>query len=127
MSIAPGLTCCQCERALYPLPARHTLDGWVHANACPARKPAALDPEHIEDLAWMADNGESLEGAAKRLGVHQRTVERFLVGRGCRGLLQHLRSNGPRDWNAQGVPGSPVRVGDIYRNRVTERPGKDAA
>lgn len=64
----------------------------------------------LEDVAWMAETGECLAGAAKRLGITERSLERFLKLHD-RGLLGALNANNPRDWNAVTTG---TRVWDLY-------------
>lgn len=125
----PGLTCCECANPLAPNLARRTLDGFRHARRCPrlctvdgcdrkhlARgycrrhyseavemktlRPAHDPAERIDDLRWMADTGECLEGAARRLGISERAVSLFLTRHGERELLKTLTRRNPRDHNA---------------------------
>ena len=37
-----------------------------------------LTPDHLEDVEWMAETGESWAGALTRLGITGSTLERFL-------------------------------------------------
>lgn len=58
----------------------------------PTKSPRRqLDADAIEDTQWMADAGESLEGAAARLGVTPSTLERYLERHGHRDLAATLR------------------------------------
>ena len=66
------LTCPRCSRELYPHLARRTDDGWACANtrACTnRRRTAQTNAARLEDLAWLAECGETVEGAAHRLGI----------------------------------------------------------
>lgn len=73
--------CPRCGRDLYPHTARPTDAGWVCANrlSCGnAAKAAARRDARIEDVQWMADTGETLSGAARRLGLSVDAFERWL-------------------------------------------------
>lgn len=59
---------------------------------------AKMRSDRIEDLTFMADCGETLEGAAPRLGLTESGLEKW--GRdNCPELLARLRRNGER-WSA---------------------------
>ena len=115
-AIPEGLTCVACNRPLYPNLARRTDDGWRHKSSrCPRvgcvmegcdRKHQARGycelhykriakgqkaPLHIEDIEWMAETGECLTGAARRLGVQPKSVERFLYRNGRMDLHRVLK------------------------------------
>lgn len=58
-----------------------------------------LDPAtRLEDLAWMADTGESAVGAAERLGVEHEALEKWLR-RHDLGLWHRLAARDPVDAN----------------------------
>lgn len=59
---------------------------------------ARVRTERLEDLHWMAEHGECLEGAAARLGITVGAVEKFLT-RFDPELLRTLSLRNPRDWN----------------------------
>lgn len=112
------ITCATCgqpfDGRIY---ARRTDAGWEHVR-CPCVVPAcgrprrALDychahykrhqkghgvtdmttiqPHHIEDIEWMAETGEHLDGAAQRLGVRPSTLDRHLRRVGRLDLLRAL-------------------------------------
>ena len=46
--------------------------------------------ERLEDLAWMVETGETVEGAAHRLGLSQNALEKF-AGANAPDLLRKLR------------------------------------
>ena len=46
--------------------------------------------ERLEDLAWMVETGETVEGAAHRLGLSQNALEKF-AGEHAPDLLRKLR------------------------------------
>lgn len=52
----------------------------------------------LEDVRWMAETGENLDGAARRLGLRVETLERFLE-RNDRAALKALVARRPRDHN----------------------------
>jgi hypothetical protein len=54
----------------------------------------------LEDLHFMAEHGESLIGAAHRLGISERALEMWLKRQGAEALTADLRSRNPRDPNA---------------------------
>ncbi len=117
------LTCPACGRPLYPHPARRTDDGWTHTR-CPCRvtgcerlaiargyckrhyKRAAkgatpeemtmLTDAHLEDLEWMAANGERFDVAAARLHPPMKatTLDRALRRVGRLDLLAALQRRG---------------------------------
>jgi hypothetical protein len=51
--------------------------------------------ELIEDLEWMADTGESLQGAAARLQRTAAAIERSLLRNGRSDLVSRLRARDP--------------------------------
>lgn len=53
----------------------------------------------LEDVRWMVDTGECLDGAARRLGMRSRSLERWLERNGHKALLSTLVSRQPRDHN----------------------------
>lgn len=50
---------------------------------------------NLEDVEWMAETGESLTGAAVRLGIKPGSLEKNLTDRGQRELLFRLRRREP--------------------------------
>ena len=88
--VVPGLTCAACGKPFDKALAALADDGWEHAGRCPVRP---RDPRryHIEDIEWMAETGESLDGAAARLGVRPASLERRLERMGRHDLVQRLR------------------------------------
>ena len=73
--------CPKCGRDLYPHTARPSGDGWACANArtCAATARAAAHRQaRLEDLQWMAETGENLLGAARRLGLSPEVLDRWL-------------------------------------------------
>jgi hypothetical protein len=78
--------------------AKHVARGFcsVHykrevSRAGAERRSTAI-PIHLEDVEWMADTGETWLGAASRLGVHPKTLERRLHRDGRYDLVTRLRS-----------------------------------
>lgn len=53
----------------------------VKAERAPAAPRRILTDDHFEDVEWMAETGESMDGAAARLGVTPRALEKFLERR----------------------------------------------
>lgn len=108
-----GLRCADCARPFRgphaPTDYAHaTLDGFVHTHGCtPVTKGEAsvfrsmtyrasrlverLD--RIEDLEWMAAHGETLEGAAARLGMRAASLETWLTRAHRPDLLRALVRN----------------------------------
>ena len=64
----------------------------------------------LEDLRWMAETGECLSGAARRLGLPHETLRSFLMRRD-RELLRVLTDRDPRDPNSTGALSAAVRRG----------------
>lgn len=52
----------------------------------------------LEDVRWMAETGECLDGAARRLGLTRNTLEKWLV-RNAPDVLPALIARQPRDHN----------------------------
>lgn len=52
----------------------------------------------LEDVRWMAETGECLDGAARRLGLTRNTLEKWLA-RSDADALRLLVSRQPRDHN----------------------------
>jgi hypothetical protein len=63
-----------------------------------SRWQPGLTEARLEDLRWMAETGECLEGAAHRLGMQSKSLERFLR-RHDRECIATLIANQPRDHN----------------------------
>jgi transcriptional regulator with GAF, ATPase, and Fis domain len=116
---APGLTCATCSGPLYPHLVQHTNEGWVHVSCpcqvcgkptakrdrrtcsrtCGAIRAHALRAESLkareEDVLWMAETGESLSGAARRLGMTRDTLWQWLRRHGMRDVLDVLMAREP--------------------------------
>ena len=106
-----------------------------HCKAChqrtkradgPSPKRADIDAariaNRIEDLTWMADGGESLAGAAIRLGLTHRQLDRWL-GEHDRDLRTRLRARDPRDHNitADGSGVTDISGSAAYKARAARR------
>lgn len=50
---------------------------------------------NLEDVKWMADTGESLDGAAARIGIKPGSLKKNLSERGEHELLRQLRRRNP--------------------------------
>lgn len=129
--IPAGLTCGKCERALSPDLARLSGEVYVHADRCPCAvidcdrvtiakgycqrhyqrvlkygDPLATKGRsqiEMEDVEFMASNGESLVGAADRLSVATpEALEAWLRRKGRVDLVHQLAARNPRDWNKVG-------------------------
>lgn len=57
-----------------------------------------------EDLRWFAETGETLAGAAERLGLTTDGIEKWCGNHGARDVLERLRAN---------EPGGRVRQGHV--------------
>ena len=79
---------------------KHKAHGFCCAHVARLRRygdplggpPAPEEWLIIEDVEWMADHGESLEGAAARLDQKVGTLERALDRAGRADLVARLRS-----------------------------------
>lgn len=122
MTTAPGLTCARCAGSLYPRPATRTDEGFTHAGRCPrvcslpecnaphvargycrrhyARHVLGRQPRpkpvdqviHLDDVAWMADTGETWTGACQRLSVKPKTLEKYLTEEGRYDLATRMKA-----------------------------------
>lgn len=74
--MTPGLTCAACHGPLYPRLAKRSETGWVCSDrrACERTRRHA---ERYEDVDWLASTGESLTGAAARIGLHPEVLARW--------------------------------------------------
>lgn len=71
---------------------------WVqYGDPCHA-SPLVNADERLEDCRWMADTGEHLAGAAQRLGLNVKALEKWLRTHD-RDCLARLMSREPRDHN----------------------------
>lgn len=64
----------------------------------PTARPSATattPDDFLEDVAWMAQHGESLTMAAARLGVKPASLDRRLMRAGATSLVETLRANEP--------------------------------
>ena len=48
----------------------------------------------VEDIRWLADTGETLTGAAARLGISADAIEKFCGKHDLRPELERLRGSG---------------------------------
>lgn len=55
----------------------------------------------IEDVRFMADTGECLDGAARRLGIGPTALAKFLDAHGELDTLTTLTRRNPRDHNSK--------------------------
>jgi hypothetical protein len=59
-----------------------------------------MQPEdRLADLRWLADTGESAEGAARRLQTTTAALEKWCRSHGQADLWNILTGRNPRDWN----------------------------
>lgn len=91
------IACAKCLTALYPEIARPTDDGYVHADglACHRADLQRRAAERAEDAAFLADTGESLTGAAERLGMTVSALSNLLRKQGMRDVLVKLTTREP--------------------------------
>ena len=73
----------------------HMVEGRV-----PCRPLTVSVEDRLEDLRFMAETGESLMGAAARLGITERGLDLWLARHDANALRADLRSRNPRDPNA---------------------------
>ena len=94
---APHATCATCSGALYPLLARRTEAGWVHADRreCEVMRRRIAAAHRAEDVRWMAATGECLSRAAERLGTTADALEKWLRLRGMDSERRTLMSREP--------------------------------
>lgn len=93
----PWARCARCEADLYPRLARRTEEGWACADRLGCGRRAATkrrNDERAEDLAWMAAGGETLAGAAERLGISVDALTEWGRSNGQAELVERLRRNG---------------------------------
>jgi hypothetical protein len=90
---------CECGRRLYHQPQRDAGMCSVCAGTAHARPIKA--EQLLEDAEWLADTGETLENAARRIGLalndvpmSLETLERALHRYGRHDLYERLRRNG---------------------------------
>ena len=108
-----GLRCADCARPFRgphaPTDYAHaTLDGFVHTHGCtPVTKGEAAAfrsmtyratkladrLDRIEDLEFMAQHGETMEGAAARLGMRAASLETWLLRSRRPALVRALVGN----------------------------------
>lgn len=108
-----GLRCADCTRPFRgphaPTDYAHvTSEGFVHTHGCApvtSREAAAFRSmtyratklverlDRIEDLEWMAAHGETLEGAAARLGMRAASLETWLLRSHRPALVRALVGN----------------------------------
>lgn len=143
--VPPGLTCTRCEHPFKGLLARRTPEGFTHVGTCPRYcsiegcggkhvgkgycsphyqsfkthgDPLAakrLTPDHIEDVEWMLQHGETFEGAAKRLRMS------------TNGLSAFLRVQGRTDVTAAFTAAAARRRGDDVAEPEAELEYEDVA
>jgi transposase-like protein len=59
--------------------------------------PHLDDAARLEDVAWMAETGETLSGAARRLGMEAESLAVWLRRRGAFDLCRTLRGREAAD------------------------------
>ncbi len=69
----------------------------------------ALTAARLEDLQWLVDTGESFSGAAARIGIDERALERWLRKHNAAHLYAALRAREPVPANAVGAPAAKRR------------------
>lgn len=73
---------------------------WRRTGSPEGAKPRVDAADRLEDVQWMAETGECLDGAAARLGLAPDTLELFLRRHDRGDLCTLLRSRNPRDHNS---------------------------
>ncbi len=68
-----------------------------------------LTAARLEDLQWLVDTGESFSGAAARIGIDERALERWCYKHNARHLYLQLRAREPLPANAVGAPAAKRR------------------
>ena len=91
---APAHTCATCAGPLYPLLARRTDEGWVHARAVRCHQYLST-AARIEDIRWMVETGECLSGAATRLNTSADALDKWLRNHGMTTELRTLIGRDP--------------------------------
>ena len=76
------------------------VEGRDAAHLLPPSPSEAITQARLEDLRFMAETGECLDGAAKRLGISTRGLSLFLTRHDERELMATLQRRNPRDPNA---------------------------
>ena len=87
-----------------------TAPSWDAPRAARLARVAAANAARSEDLAFMAEAGETQEGAARRLGLNTRGLERW------------CNRHDPAVWAALGRNSGPVghvREGRVVLGRVS--------
>jgi transposase-like protein len=88
----------------------------AHRTRVSAEKARRAAAERIEDLAWMAETGETLTRAAERLGVKPSSLERWCQ-KHCPEIGRRLRAREPHaDWGNQ-YGGDTVLSADGLRRK----------
>lgn len=77
----------------------------------------------LEDARWMAETGECLSGAARRLGLTYKGLERWLFDRD-RQTLNALASRQPRDHNNSTPRGAVAWTPRSIASRKQKRGGR---
>lgn len=97
----PGLTCVTCRSVLYSGEAKRTDAGWRHVdrNLCNSIRVKAENAEkraaRREDIEWMCETGETFSGVAKRLGITNTALEKWLRANDMRDVQQRLLARDP--------------------------------
>lgn len=85
-------------------------------NLTPAETAARL-----EDVRWMAETGECLDGAARRLGMTRKALEKWLT-RADREALRVLVAHQPKDHNRFAAAGVSIcELTGLGRKRARNR------
>lgn len=71
-------------------------DHWERARVAAVAKMDVENAARLEDLTFMIDNGESLQGAARRLGIKPKSLERWCELRGLNAEAATLRARDPK-------------------------------
>lgn len=116
MKTPPGLHCLGCHQPFNgEILARATDEGLIHVPSCLAgdgpqhmrdrgpyrrHKPRQSTADFLEDVEFMANTGESLSGAARRLGRKPEALATKLQRLGRLDIARTLRSR-EGDWNCK--------------------------
>lgn len=94
---APGLSCASCHGDLHHGLCRRTDEGWRHSTGrtCYEVRKSQEAAARTEDVRFMAETGECLTGAARRLGMDPRSLESWLRRAGLDDIRADLLAREP--------------------------------
>lgn len=82
---------CACGRYLYPYRGRHRYAAGVCAECAGTRSPWREGATLVEDAAFLADTGATLDGAALQLATTPGALERALYRHGRGDIVRRMR------------------------------------